>query len=101
MQVKMLEKKKKFLRFNIIGETHTFSNVLRESLNGLDSVDFASYNQEHPSSDVFEFIIQSKKDAMEDLTAALDLIEKESNSFKEQISSSDLGDPEEDEIKEV
>lgn len=48
MEIKVIKEDKKGIEFEIIGEGHTFCNVLREALNKHKDVDFATYRIEHP-----------------------------------------------------
>lgn len=48
MRVSLLEQTKNELKFELIGEGHTFSSALHAMLLTDDSVDFAGYNILHP-----------------------------------------------------
>lgn len=96
MEIKVLEEKKDYIRFNLIGETHTFGNILREELNNSKDIDFATYRREHPSEDFIEFIVQAKKDkdVKKIINGVIDNIEKSALSFKEIINSQSLDEDE-------
>ena len=48
MEIEVLESKKNFLEFYIVGETHTFCNVLRSVLSEDKAVKRVAYTVEHP-----------------------------------------------------
>lgn len=48
MEIEVLESKKNYLEFYIIGETHTFCNALRRVLAEDKAVKRVSYTVEHP-----------------------------------------------------
>ncbi len=48
MEVKVLSKSKNELRLEIVGEDHTFCNLLQNVLLGDKNVELAGYDQPHP-----------------------------------------------------
>lgn len=48
MEVELLEKEGTKMKIKIIGEGHTFCNVLRKKLHEDERVETAAYNIEHP-----------------------------------------------------
>lgn len=48
MEVKILSKSKNELRLEIVGEDHTFCNLLQNVLLGDKNVELAGYDQPHP-----------------------------------------------------
>ncbi|RLF13181.1 MAG: DNA-directed RNA polymerase subunit L [Thermoprotei archaeon] len=48
MKIRVLEKDDRSMRFEIIGEGHTFCNLLRETLLEDEDVEFAAYKVDHP-----------------------------------------------------
>lgn len=50
MEIKVLEKSKTKLVFELIGEDHTLCNAIKEELNTDSSVKMAAYKIEHPST---------------------------------------------------
>jgi DNA-directed RNA polymerase subunit L len=48
MQAKIIRKEEALLEFEVIGENHTFLNLLREALKGQKGVLFAAYRFPHP-----------------------------------------------------
>ncbi len=74
MEVKVLEKTKDLLKLEIVGETHTLCNLLREELWNQD-VDIAAYHIEHPlvSNPV---LVVSSKDPKKSLEKAIDSLKK-------------------------
>lgn len=48
MQAKIIRQEEALLEFEVIGESHTFLNLLRESLKDQEGVLFAAYRFPHP-----------------------------------------------------
>jgi DNA-directed RNA polymerase subunit L len=48
MEIELINSKKNYLEFRIIGETHTFCNVLRAFLSEDKAVKRVAYTVEHP-----------------------------------------------------
>jgi len=48
MEIEVLESKKNFMEFYIIGETHTFCNMLRSVLAEEKTIKRVAYTVEHP-----------------------------------------------------
>ncbi|NHJ02222.1 MAG: DNA-directed RNA polymerase subunit L [Candidatus Heimdallarchaeota archaeon] len=48
MQTKIVRREEAILEFEIIGENHTFLNMLRETLKDQEGVLFAAYRSPHP-----------------------------------------------------
>ena len=48
MEVIIINETKDSIQFEIKEEGHTLCNILREELNSLEEVNFASYNIKHP-----------------------------------------------------
>ena len=48
MQAKIIRQEEALLEFEVIGENHTFLNLLRESLKDQEGVLFAAYRFPHP-----------------------------------------------------
>jgi len=59
MEIKILEEKKNKIIFELKGETHTFSNVLRKELWNDKHVKAAGYNVTHPLIGVPKFIVET------------------------------------------
>jgi DNA-directed RNA polymerase subunit L len=48
MEIEVVDSKKNYMEFYLVGETHTFCNVLRSVLSEDDSVKRVAYAVEHP-----------------------------------------------------
>ncbi len=48
MEIKILTESPDFLEIEIVGEGHTFCNLLRDALNNESTVEHASYAIKHP-----------------------------------------------------
>lgn len=97
MEIKIIEQRKDYIKFNIIGETHTFGNLLKDEINLNKDTDFATYRKEHPSNDYIEVIVQAQKgkDVNKIISDSLDNIEKNANNFKTLLASEKLDEDEE------
>ena len=74
MEVKVFEKTKDLLKLEIVGETHTLCNLLREELWN-QNVDIAAYHIEHPlvSNPV---LVVSSPNPKKSLEKAIDILKK-------------------------
>ncbi|MEM1619940.1 MAG: DNA-directed RNA polymerase subunit L [Fervidicoccaceae archaeon] len=61
------------LRVEVIGETHTFGNMLAKELQSREDVELAYYVVKHPLIERFELLLRTKpgKDPMEVLVEAM------------------------------
>jgi DNA-directed RNA polymerase subunit L len=60
MQLEFLKKQEKLVEFKLIGETHTFANLLRSHLVDDPEVEFVAYKLEHPMDKDALFILRTK-----------------------------------------
>ncbi len=75
MEFVVLEESKSMVSFQLKGETHTFCNALKESLENVKGVEIATYKIDHPLIGVPQFLIRTKgveprkaiKDALKNL----------------------------------
>ncbi len=80
MKIRVLEKSEKSLKIEIIGEGHTFCNLLRDFLLRNPNVEFAAYKIDHPLISNPVFYVRTKdgkpdealKKATEDIIVALE-----------------------------
>lgn len=88
MEVEILNGKKRFLEFKIVGERHTFPQLLKHHLLNLSDVDFASYKLSHPSDKESIFVIKTdNKWAKTALKKANKKIRKETREFKRKLKA--------------
>lgn len=59
MEIKIIEKSKNKLKFELVGEDHTFSNLLKDALKSIKHVEIATYSVDHPLISNPEFLIQT------------------------------------------
>jgi DNA-directed RNA polymerase subunit L len=84
MKVRILERGERSLKIEIVGEGHTFCNLLRDFLLRNTDVEFAAYRIDHPlvSNPVFYVRTKNKrpeealKKAAEDMVATLEDFKK-------------------------
>lgn len=90
MEIEIIEKSKKKLKFNLKGEDHTFCNILRKELNNDKNVKIAEYRVENSltSTPVFFVEVESGSPAKA-LADAVKRVAKQcevfSNKFKQAL----------------
>jgi DNA-directed RNA polymerase subunit L len=84
MELKVIEKSKKRLVFDIVGADHTFSGALKKELWNDKSVKISAYNVEHPLIGIPRFIIETDdKEPEKALSDAVKRLEKKNEQFLE------------------
>jgi DNA-directed RNA polymerase subunit L len=84
MELKVIEKSKKRLVFDLVGADHTFSGALKKELWNDKSIKISAYNIEHPLIGVPRFIVETdEKNPEKVLLDAVKKIEKKNESFLE------------------
>ncbi len=84
MELKVIEKGKKKLIFDLIGADHTFSNSLKKELWNDKSIKVSAYHVEHPLIGIPRFIVETDdKDPEKALLDAVKRLEKKNESFLE------------------
>jgi DNA-directed RNA polymerase subunit L len=68
MEVKVLQKTKNELKIEIVGEDHTFSNLLQSVLLQDKNVEIAGYDQPHPLIRSSIVYVRTKRDASPEKT---------------------------------
>jgi len=61
MEINILKETNESMELEIVGEGHTFCNVLRQELFNVEGVNFASYNLKHPTIGSPIFIVNLNK----------------------------------------
>lgn len=88
MEIKILEDKKNKLIFEIKGEDHTISNMLRKELWTDSHVKAAAYDIEHPLVGVPTFVLQTDgEDPRKVLKAASKRVQKQLAKLKDEIKT--------------
>lgn len=88
MKIRILEKSEKSMRFEIIGEGHTFCNLLRDFLLKNPDVDFAAYKIDHPLVSNPVFYVRTRESRPEEaLKKAAEDVIRALEEFKEKFSS--------------
>jgi DNA-directed RNA polymerase subunit L len=84
MEIKIVEKAKKRLVFDLVGTDHTFSGALKRELWNDKNIKVAAYNIEHPLIGIPRFIIETDdKDPEKSLTDAVKRLQKKNEQFLE------------------
>tara|TARA_Y100000310_G_C20379027_1_gene667147 strand:+ start:210 stop:479 length:270 start_codon:yes stop_codon:yes gene_type:complete len=87
MEFKVLEESKTKLVFQLIGETHTFCNLLKNELQNVKGVEIATYRIDHPLVGVPQFLIETKGvEPKKALQSALKAIKKNAEEFKKEAA---------------
>ncbi|MFH1606761.1 MAG: DNA-directed RNA polymerase subunit L [Nanoarchaeota archaeon] len=88
MEFKVLEETKKKLVFQLIGENHTFCNILKNELQKVKGVLIATYKVDHPLVGVPEFFIETKDvEPRVALKKALAAIKKQGTELQKEVSN--------------
>jgi DNA-directed RNA polymerase subunit L len=87
MEFKVIEESKTQLIFELIGETHTFCNVLKKELQNVKGVQIATYKIDHPLVGVPRFQIETKGvEPRKALKEALKNLKKNAKDFEKEVS---------------
>jgi DNA-directed RNA polymerase subunit L len=82
MELKVIEKSKNNITFDIIGAEHTFCGALKKELWNDKSIKVSAYNIEHPLIGTPKFIVEtSDKDPEKALLDALKRLQKKNEQF--------------------
>lgn len=84
MELEVLKKEQNSLEFKILGERHSFPNLLRSRLLEDPEVIFAAYKLEHPFDKDSKFIVKTngKKTPSKALAGACDEMNSELEAFQ-------------------
>jgi DNA-directed RNA polymerase subunit L len=85
MDIEMLEKTKESIKFKILHERHTISQMLKNELLENKDVSMASYILEHPEADdgIFYVKMKSGKDVLKAVEKAIDNLISQISDFKD------------------
>ncbi|HXY82430.1 MAG TPA: DNA-directed RNA polymerase subunit L [Candidatus Saccharimonadales bacterium] len=88
MEVKVVSKTKNELKIEIIGEDHTFCNLLQNALLNDKNVEIAGYDQPHPLIRSSIIYLRTKREASPEkaLLSALEYLKEENKEFDEKFS---------------
>ena len=88
MEVKVLSKSKNELRIEIVGEDHTFCNLLQNVLLEDKNIEIAGYDQAHPLRRSSIVYLRTKREASPEKTLlnALTSIQQLNKEFNEKFS---------------
>jgi len=82
MELKVVEKAKKRMVFDLVGADHTFSGALKKELWNDKSIKVSAYNVEHPLIGITRFIIETDdKEPEKALVDAIKRLEKKNEQF--------------------
>ena len=60
MQLEFIKKQQNLIEFKLIGETHTFANLLQSVLVNDPNVEFVAYKLEHPMDNDSLFVLRTQ-----------------------------------------
>lgn len=84
MELKLVEKSKKKIVFDLIGADHTFCGALKKELWNDKAIKVSAYNVEHPLIGIPRFIVETEdKDPEKTLLDAVKRIDKRNEQFLE------------------
>ncbi len=88
MEVKVLEETKTKFSFQLVGETHTFCNMLKSGLHDIKGVITATYKIDHPLVGIPTFIVETKGiEARAAVKRALKNLKKSAVEFQKEIKN--------------
>ncbi len=79
MEIKVLEKSKTKLGFNLIGEGHALCSALKKELWNDKNVSVSGYYIEHPSVGMPTFMVESKDSPIKALESAAKRLKKKNS----------------------
>lgn len=84
MELKVIEKSKKRIVFDLIGSDHTFSSALKKELWNDKNIKVSAYNIEHPLIGIPRFIVETDdKEPEKTLLDAVKRLQKKNEQFLE------------------
>ncbi len=84
MEIKVVEKSKKKLVFDLVGADHTFSHALKKELWNDKSIKVSAYNVAHPLIGIPRFIVETdEKEPEKALIDAVKRLQKKNEQFVE------------------
>ena len=88
MEIKVLSKTKNELKFELVGEDHTFCNLLQDLLLQDKNVEIAGYDQPHPLIRTSVIYMRTKREASPEkvLLNALANVQKLNKEFNEKFA---------------
>ena len=87
MELKAIEQEKGKLKVELIGETHTLCNLLRNELNENKSVEIAGYHLEHPMvSNPVLFVDTEREDPKKALSGACSSVKKKTAELRKELN---------------
>ncbi len=87
MEIQFLKKQTNSIEFKLMGETHTFANLLKSHLVDDPNVEFVAYKLEHPMDKDALFILRTKSKPAK--TVLLDAAKRVQEDLKELQSALD------------
>ena len=86
MELKILEESKNKIHFELIGEKHSFPNILRSELWNDEAVTISAYSLKHPlvSNPVFILETNGKKKPKDALHDAVKRLKKQNSDLKKE-----------------
>ncbi|NQV91835.1 DNA-directed RNA polymerase subunit L [Candidatus Woesearchaeota archaeon] len=88
MEFNAVEETKTKLVFELKGETHTFCNLLKKSLQEVNGVETVSYKIDHPLIGIPTFLIETKGiDPRKAIKEALKSMKSQAQDFAKEVKS--------------
>ncbi|HLC62756.1 MAG TPA: DNA-directed RNA polymerase subunit L [Candidatus Nanoarchaeia archaeon] len=89
MKLRWVTEEKNKIEFELLGEDHTFCNVIRRELWEQDDLNLAAYRISHPLiSDPLIIVETHKTDAVKVLQSSIESLRKKNKALKESFSKS-------------
>lgn len=88
MEIEIIRSEKNKVEFKVIGEDHTFCNILRRELWSNNDVDVAAYTIDHPLiSDPIMLVETKKSDPKKAILNAADSLKKQVEDIKKSFNA--------------
>ena len=88
MEIEAFEENENILKMTVLGEGHTFMNLLRYYLTRSDEIEYAGYTMRHPLETRSDVFIKTKEgNAKEALLASLQVIQSHIEEFEQKFKA--------------
>jgi len=88
LKIESFEENENILKMTVLGEGHTFMNLLRYYLTISDEIEYAGYTMRHPLETRSELFIKTKEGTAKDaLLASLQVIQDHIGEFEQKFNA--------------
>jgi DNA-directed RNA polymerase subunit L len=88
LEIESFEENENILKMTVLGEGHTFMNLLRYYLTSSDEIEYAGYTMRHPLETRSDLFIKTKEGTAKDaLLASLQVIQDHIEEFEQKFKA--------------